>query len=570
MQTAYILLMHSFTIFKDSSFVLDVACLAASVLQVLAALPLVLQHWQPPRHRDRDATKLLCTLLQVSQSVSSALQQSGCRCSVSLSKPSSRQATSFAAWLQRYGSFLHSFTASDSAAEGADTVLEYMFSMGLQLYCAGARRTLASTSAQTAAGGWQLAMPARRQVPLRLESLGWAYMQSPAVLQTLQAAPSFTELKLTGVSTAHVTPAMLAALGVLTGLRSLTVDCIGSEPLPQQFMSVVGGMQQLTCLSVSCLAPEPDSMLLLPTSLWALTCLVVSQPDAAADDEQQQQRSLSFAHMKNLLELKVGVVAGKPAAVLLRLVLPPDLTCLTTGNHVDVVELPVGISEMHLFNGHQCLGLVRKLPSLQAVSKFVLYCTHEPSIPLPESRALFRSELMPVFATLGCLTTLTCVEFENHIVPSALFLKLPMGQALGQLRQLVKFSCFDMSFSEQDVMHLSSLTNLTQLHLQGAGRKLSDLVACTIAANCPRLQRLSFAFAGIKTQAIFGVVAKLMDMEQFNIVGNDVAVTELGLFQLTSLKKLTDLGLPEGHQVAQDFVDRFLHVMPQLTYLNFD
>jgi hypothetical protein len=161
------------------------------------------------------------------------------------------------------------------------------------------------------------------------------------------------------------------------------------------------------------------------------------------------------------------------------------------------------------------------------------------------------------------------VEFENDILPSDLFRRLPVGRALGQLRQLVKFSCSSMTFSEKDVIHLSSLTNLTELHVHGAGRELSDLVACTIAANCPRLRHLHFAFAGIKTQAIFGVAGKLTDMELLNIVGNDVAVTELGLFQLTDLKKLTSLGLPEQNQVAEDVMDRFLHVMPQLTYLDY-
>jgi hypothetical protein len=378
---------------------------AVLVLQVLAVLPLVLQHWQPARFDKSDATKLLCTLLQVSQSFNSALQQHGCRCSVSLSKPSSKQITSFAAWLQQYGSFLHSFTADDIAVyrrrtrlnpvaeedSVADIVLEHMFSMGLKLYCAGTTTsTAAHHSAQTAvaAGDGQLAMPARRQMPLGLVSLAWVSMQTPAVLQALQAAPSLTELKLTNVSTAHVTPAMLAALGGLTGLRSLTFDCDGSQVWPQQFMHVVGGMQQLACLCVSCFEQEPCSLLQLPASLCALTFLVESQAGAAVDGQQQQEQpsfalsfALSFAHLTNLLECTVGVMAEGSVAALRQLVLPPNLTSLNTGNHVDVLELPVSISEMHLFNGQQCPSLVQKLPALQNLSKLVLYFNDRPAVP---------------------------------------------------------------------------------------------------------------------------------------------------------------------------------------------
>lgn len=98
--------------------------------------------------------------------------------------------------------------------------------------------------------------------------------------------------------------------------------------------------------------------------------------------------------------------------------------------------------------------------------------------------------------------------------------------AVGQLRRLIELSCDGVMLFEMDALHLSSLTNLTRLHLESAG--LTDLVATTFAANFTKLHELLLGYNNIKPQAVFAVVAKLLDLKVLDFGANEVVVDDAG------------------------------------------
>jgi hypothetical protein len=174
-------------------------------------------------------------------------------------------------------------------------------------------------------------------------------------------------------------------------------------------------------------------------------------------------------------------------------------------------------------------------------------------------------------AALAGATALTSLALESFEVQWG-GMDVGWGSVLQQLTGLQALS-LGIGPSDEDLLHLVRLAQLTALSLSGPG-SYSDGPLSTLLESLTALQQLAIQdSSGLRSCAVFfGAVTQLRDLRKLNIFRNGAPgpeglVCELESFvQLTTLTALTELELSHAtsETVTEADAAAFRELMPQL------
>lgn len=514
-----------------------------------------------------DTRRTLCRLLQTSRSIRDAMQQSGvcCKAVLGLASTSSEQAvTSFAAWLTQHSGLLQELTVYGDDA--SSLARENMVSMALQLYsaraaaCAHAGRPALAEGqrdpASTAACATAWAAHASAQLPVGLQKVTWSFMQTPAVLQALQAAPKLTELQLSALSKTAVTPSMLAALGRLTTLHSFEFSIQGKQSCAAMCADALCSLSRLTRLEgVRLHGSQVDALRMLSTSLCALTVTLMANGSETADSMESQE--VPCAALSRLVSLHVTWEGDR----VMQVTLPTTLTHLWLEGHLEAPVVPDGLQHAGVTNPALCMDLFTGLSALTALDAVTMFFNEQSPATL--------ASLLPVVSELPRLTGLTRLSVDNDFerLPDEVCTAAGFGRGVAALTGLRDLHFNQIELAEADALHLSVLTALTKLHVFDGGDGVSDMVVSSIALCLTKLRVLDLRFCGLKTQAAFPVIAALPELRDLSLYGNDVVVNDTGLLRFSSSTSLTKLGFPEEVELTDEGEKQFHASMPQYCWI---
>jgi hypothetical protein len=379
-----------------------------SLLQVFDVLPLVLQHGvkEGDASTDPQQLHLLCTLLQVSNSVRAAIQRHGSM-QCALTVPVAWEVTKWsqlARWLPRHAGHLQSLTVRDLTDEDDQSgffdldMAEQLVSLALQVCALSAPQPAAGAAAH---GAEQLA--AAPVPPLQLQRLAWSDMQGGVVLQALSTVSTLTRLELKEIQKPNA-PRIVAELGSFASLQSLTVECrlllidwVGPCPLPAAFAGAVSHLTRLTSLTVDSLACRPPPRY-LPASLVELVACV----ECCARDAPLRDGRVPFVltHLTNLKVFDALWFVETGGAGIPQLSLPPQLTQFHQQHSRVEGLLPGGLRHFRATNPARFPVLIQQLRDLPDLDCLELN--------LFENRRLGADHgLAPVLAVLPACTRLT-------------------------------------------------------------------------------------------------------------------------------------------------------------------
>jgi hypothetical protein len=274
------------------------------------------------------------------------------------------------------------------------------------------------------------------------------------------------------------------------------------------------------------------------------------------------QQPLPLASLPKLLVL--GLCWGDEQASTACVDLPASLTRLSVAGKVQAAAVPAGVRQLTITDPVMCPGIVQALPAMRSLQALKL-CFTRRSPPDVES-------LLPTVSVLKGLTGLTCVRFRNGFeqVPASTFRDVELGRALAQLTGLHELKCRCVQFDASGALHLSVLTQLTKLKMAESRSGINGLVVCSLGLCLTNLQALDVTFCGVQTQAVIPVLARLPQLRQLSMTGNEVVVDDVGFMRFSDSASLTSIGLDlDTHDISDEALDRFRQVMPHVK-LEFD
>jgi hypothetical protein len=559
---------------------------AAAVLQVLTALPLLLQHCQD----SKEQFLLLRTLLKVSKSFRRSAQCSGVRCSIDLRVWDGRRAASFAAWLSQHAGLVGKMSATCDhwRLEGA---FEMLFVQAVRSYRSQPAQATDSSSSCVLS-----------TATLGLSSLRLGAMEFSSILQAIQPADNLTSLCLTGKQQ-HFTGSTLAGLSTLRNLRQLELtdndeyNC-GECHLPMELYSAVAKMSYLTSLTVKWAQVSEGVLQQLPPSLQVLTLHGKPEQESPASLPDK----LSLQHLQDLQQLTWGWPERDAGAV--RLALPPRVTSVMLEGKVHA-ELPRGVLHVSIPDQERCMPVVQQLPALRGLKHLVLGSEHryhnENKMQVPQAQQ--------VASVLGSMQQLTFLHLDCKEWRRAWRTEVQLGTTLQHLQGLKHLHVKYAELTEADALRLTCLTNLTHLGLPCADvNNISDdelhhrflyrkdgalavRVIAGLAGKLTGLVALDVSGCGLKRPGdstgygydtsddgddspddagdssddwhspvrsrriplrdkdvnLLSVFCKLKKLRQLKLHDNEnLAMTKKDVFRLTVLSELTELSLPGG------------------------
>jgi hypothetical protein len=502
-------------------------------LQLLDVLPAVLQHGAGPTN-----TKLLCSLLQVSASVRRAVLDSDFNVKVVFATRSwmhhwtaanraadhaQVKAMQFAAWLLRHARLLSSLTMGYGGQDddfAADVV-------------SNALRRLVED-----------------EQPLRLTRLSW-HRTTAAVLQSVSAQHTLTTLALSSIQRQQLAPEVLPAhVAQLTGLQQLELQCsnCGVRANRLQWSGALQQLTRLTSLQLRGIHLQPSCIQLLPASLSQLTLTAYS----AAKGSQ----AVSLEHLSALktLDLKWAWYPGQ-AGGCGQATLPPCITQLKLAAFS--ANLPAQLRMLRADTPSISTGVLRQLQHTQHLEALELDGTIDvpPWVLEAQDRGshVDLSVSAPpaaVQATLDGLAACTRLT-QLQLTCMDMFERQPQFDGTLQcLRSLQALWMYGTDVSEQAVLGLSALTNLTSLCVSNCRAGFTDEAAVAVLPALTKLTVLRLKKCSLCTEEVLPAVAALTNLQELSFAGNPVQMMLRGLMQLTGLTALESL----------TFSDRFEHL----------
>lgn len=406
-------------------------CLA---LQVASVLQLVVQH------SDLHHPPVICTLLQLSQGVRAALQQSvgnlyihaGCLRSM-------QQLAEFAAWLPRHAGLVSvlNFTLTGQGTPDEVVALQLMLSSLQLCHSCGCQDRNRCGQAPVA---------------LQLQEYVSCDLRNAAALHALAASPRLRKVSLWGLKSPEVTQVWCEALARLTTLQELALNT--AEVVPDGLYSSLGQLQQLSQLQLLVCMTSLQQLQGLPSSLQDFE-LVLRQA-------LQEPAPLQLAHLTQLQSVCFGEWdAGLPAGS----VLPSSLTALSIIGPVRVVPGVEHLQHLVLDDGTHAFEFLAALPGIRSLQSLQL--------GLQGATADQVEALIGAVAATTQLTRLALFP-QFHMfdlnVPAAdngmqALGGLQLHEHLQKLPQLQDLALYALDIQSSDAMRLTCLTGLTSLKL---------------------------------------------------------------------------------------------------------
>jgi hypothetical protein len=384
-------------------------------------------------------------------------------------------------------------------------------------------------------------------------------LSSPVVIKELPSN-SLTKLHLCGDGLDPNNPnwspaATAAAIGTLTSLRSLILGPPRTLFMPGEYLSSISGLSQLTELRAIDMDPEDTFpyLALFPQSLAALQVVM-----ALRKDLPDSPTHVDLTHLSSLTALSfTGTLTSSSR-------LPPSVTNLAVPWQRDsttsfILQLPhlhslilgpgPGINlesiaklttvthlELVLDGSDQMTAAAPFLEQLPNLHRLDMEYGSEPqAVP---SRLLFTPAF---FSQLGAATSLTSLRFSwAEDDRSFIYLDKLEGftEQLAKLEQLccLRLSCLPLGVSAH---HLSVLTRLTSLELCSC--KLRNFAVSVLGCKLKNLKHLSLDSNDDLSDSCTPTLGQLTQLSSLKLQG--VAITKMGLMQLTTLRQLQHLQL---------------------------
>lgn len=544
---------------KSAALIVCLCLCCMMLLQVLAALPLILQH-------SEDSGHLLNSLLMASKSCREAVQRSGAQYVIK-HEASHHRSCSFAAWLAHHAGLLDELTVDCSQLMpdcwGAENTFGQLLGQALQLYSMSQSNpgAAAGTTLQPSTAVHTQVQPTAAAAALRLSTLSLVGVAFTSILQAVQpAADSLTSLCLKG-RLQHFTGGALAALRSLRGLQELVKSCDSPEQLPLQLYGATSKMSHLTSLFIDSVQVSGGALLQLPCSLQALklygprgTLPLGSVPG-----------KLSLQH---LVKLKDLAWCWPKQDTAMQLVLPQQVTFVMLAGSVHA-ELPPGLLYASIINPETCMPVVEQLTALRSLQGILFGCPFEDWTGGSLNRQ-HAQQFAPVLGSL-CSTQLSYLQIECHCSWSSYWSSdVGFGTSLQKLPALRHLQVLHARPSEADAELLTSLTNLTYLGLTHAEYGVTSALVLKLACALTGLVFLDVSGCSLRCPVVLPVLGTLTRLKQLYLHGNALVLNDARLLLLTGLRQLTALSIPNNHKVSEEGFSSFLALMPCLAKVDVD
>ncbi|WIA29600.1 hypothetical protein OEZ86_012090 [Tetradesmus obliquus] len=527
----------------------------------------------------------VCCVLQTCRSWRAAVQQAAAGTTIIdlHSLHSIAKLSQFAAWIPRHAGMLAELflTVPQSGCEGLSaesyaTAAEQVLLLALQntAAAAGAHAVFPASPASP--------RPAVLQ-PLRLRVFSTDFLSGPGLLAALPAA-TLTSLgvkHMQGYPSANST-AISHALAGLTALRHLTLENYNCEhgKLAGNCLQGVAKLACLTSLRLTWVAADAD-LALLPQTLQELRLAACC---GAAPLKLQHLTGVEALH----LDLQGTPAPGSALPAQLQ-----QLTLYTWGDNVAAdtfgnssylrykqhnlqhlqLDALQQLRALVVTNGlcePQQMHRVACLPKLEAVvlryTDASLAQRAAPAWPhLQQLRELTieggsctptldELDTKEFMQQIGAATTLVALHIASSMVDG----DVHICRYLTGLQQLQDLNLTNAEGpnTREDALHLTALTGLTALVLDGA-QGVDDVAAVAIASWLRQLQNLELRSCGLTTAAALPAIGSLTQLQYLCLTGYGATEIEGGdIMLLTRLTKLVDC---DAVGIHADFSDTFDH-----------
>lgn len=473
-------------------------------------LQLVVQH-------ARYGIKDIASWLQINHACRNALQQAVGQLEVydCHFQYSTERLAAFAAWLPRHAglvarllltSWAHEGDSSDDQAPAAEQLITF----ALQLTCAPA-------------------LAAAPSAALQLQSFSTLYVFSPAALNSLAVCSGLTNLELSMMSKQRVTVAFCESIGRLCSLKKLHCSLYADEPeadvFPHRFAEALAHLCKLESLQAHSKLPL-SGLTHLPSSL--------RQMYVELDHAHGPPADVDLSHLVNLQELECSIPGGMGSSS----IMPAGLSGLTVIGPVEASKGLQQVQELLLCDADGSLPLLQQLPAMTALQYLRLGlggCNHQ--------------QLQDVAAAVSAGTQLTGLDLFNtqsdqwHDDDTTLDLgTTQLHSSLALLPRLKALHISGLSINDEDAMHFTALSSLTELELAHLPN-IGDLAIAAMMNRLTGLRLLCLHALEISSPLLWPAVACLTNLQRLSC--DCCGPTAQTLHLLAPLTNLTSLELEE-------------------------